>query len=297
MAIQTLLTNQFRPFQDTGISESIGRGLEALTQHKMQKMQQEKTAQALQSLGLSPQLAGLDPRILQQVVSQKLQEPSQMAFAQGLQALLGGSPSPTIPTTAQQMVMEHQPSITPQKVSEGELLGRKIFGQPPMTEGERLGQVIFGNKPPAIPRPQVVSQQMPPQQQATMPVIPAGLKEQQALQLAQLGLQKQNLMRKEQIKEQQLNRQEEAKLKSQADKETAAYYNKVLDEDKSAQKIDLDTKRMIKLIEKGNLPSPLLYKFIKDAEEHGGTKVGATLGGSIGSKFGIPGSIAGAAIG
>lgn len=290
MAIHTLLTNPFRPFQDTGISESIGRGLEALTQHKMHQMQQQKTASALQSLGISPQLAALDPRILQQVVHQKLQEPSQMAFAQGLQALLGGS-------QPQQMNGAPQSIPSRQQISEGELLGQKIFGTSPTpsSEGERLGRAIFGNNPPITAHQSMQQNQQNPQRQ--QPPIPAGLNAQQANQLAQLGLKKQIAERKENKKEQQLAKQESIKLQEQADRETLPYYQEMLKEDKSAKKIDLLTGRMEKLIEKG-VPNPLFYKTFKDLEDSVNPLYAGGAGAAAGLKLGgIGGAVLGGLLG
>lgn len=293
MAIQNLLTNPFRPFQDTGISESVGRGLEALTQHKMQQMQQQKTVQALSLLGLPSQYAALDPRILQQVVHQKLQEPQQLAFAQGLQSLLGSG--------GEQQMQQQVPAsnfASPSQSSNGEQVGRAIFGAPPMNEGERLGKAIFGNQPPGSA--------MPEKSATSQPRIPTGLNPQQAFQLAQIGLQKQAATRKERLMQEQLNKKESGKLQAQANKETKPYYDEVVRDDKAAQKIETDTNRMLHLIDKGKLPDPVLYKQLKDLEESAtplksaGTFAGAgatagALGG--GALAGPPGAVVGGLLG
>lgn len=296
MAIQRLdLTPTPHP-----IGEALGTGLEALAAHKMQQLQrhtmQAQTARGLQALGFSPQQAGayaqLDPNLLQLVVKQHLEQPSQQAFAQGLQAILGGGGQPTVDTMStvdNRMESTAQPS--PRIPTEGELLGQKIFGnleridQVPSTTSTRLPQAA-----PKLPG-----------QPSTQPriKIPAGLKPQQALQLAQLGLQKQAVTQKEEAAQRKFDKQLAAKEQQQAQKETLPYYNKVLEEDKAAKKIDMDTDRMIKLIEKGKLPNPVWYKTLKDIEDiPAHYKLGGIGAGAIaGYKFGgVPGAVAGAGL-
>lgn len=77
----------------TGISS----GLQQLAQNKMdalvQKKQQQSTLAGLQSLGFddqeAAQIAGLDPMIQREIVKQKLLEPSQQAYAQAINQILG----------------------------------------------------------------------------------------------------------------------------------------------------------------------------------------------------------------
>jgi hypothetical protein len=114
-----------------------------------------------------------------------------------------------------------------------------------------------------------------------------------------LAIKQKNEERRESIQEKLLAKKEASKFQAQASKETLPYYTKILDEDKAAKKIDLDTARMIKLIEKGNLPNPILYKMLKDAQEDsGGSKslVSGAVGGLI-KGGGVAGALGGAALG
>lgn len=279
----------------------LSGGLQELAEHKIQKMQHNKRIEGLAALGLPSSYANLDPRILEQVVHQRLQEPSQMAFAQGLQSILGGNvPQQPQDYSQQTMVHQHQMPIPSQS-------------QAPMTRGEQLGQSIFGNQMrmnqvPTSGQPAINQRQLPPQVQQSSDISPelaSRLNPQQALQLAQLGLQKQAVAQKERSAQGKFEREQIAKQQAASSKETLPYYNKILEEDKAAKKIDVDTERMIKLINKGRLPNPVFYKLAKDIDETVGPVSAALSGAAVGAKAGtffgrfggLPGIIGGAAAG
>jgi hypothetical protein len=81
-----------------GISSGIQEALQELTAKKAKDLQRTRTTSALEQAGFNPQqaaaYANLPAELQQTVLKQKLQEPSQMAFAQGLQAILGGGGQP-----------------------------------------------------------------------------------------------------------------------------------------------------------------------------------------------------------
>ncbi len=274
------------------VGGSLVGGLDALAEHKVRQLTHSKKVQGLAALGLPAEYAHLDPKVLEQVVHQKLQEPSQRAFAQGLQSILGNG-------NQGQM---SQPEIMRQQMPQSQ-------GFSQSQQAPQIGSIFGGGKVPTNALPPQFQPKMQAQQRQQMSPgvpqgqnIPAGLNPQQAMQLAQLGLQKQALAKKEERADQRLTKKQQFDVQKQADKETLPYYTKVIDEDKSAKKIDMDTARMIKLIEKGNLPNPIFYKFIKDMEEKGATGAGAAAGAALGGKLGaatggVPGYGVGAAIG
>lgn len=300
MAINVLDIGRYHPGANLGraLGTGLSAGLESLAHAKMQQLEKQNRIKGLESLGFAPQEAqnfsGLDPRLLEMVVQQRLQEPSQQAFAQGLQSILGvGQPPQQIsPYIQEPSPQGAQQQMTPEQFNQ---LQRAVPGLP-------LGA------PPAQ------KQNLPPQirqSQPMVPTIPSKLNPQQAMQLAQLGLQQKALSRKEEIQANKIAKQEATKLQLQADKETLPYYNEVLKEDKAAKDIDIKTNRMIELINKGKLPDPVYYKQLKDLEESitpfkaisggagAGFTSGATAGGAIGGAlgFGVPGGAVGAAIG
>jgi hypothetical protein len=81
----------------TGLGSGLSQGLQLLAQQKLTEMarrqSQERGTTGLQALGFSPEesqaLSGLDPRMLQEVVKQRMRAPQQAAY---LQALTGQAP-------------------------------------------------------------------------------------------------------------------------------------------------------------------------------------------------------------
>lgn len=82
------------------------------------------------------------------------------------------------------------------------------------------------------------------------------------------------------------------------EKESQQVINDVFKQQKAAKENNLTLAKMEKLINKGNLPNPALYKFIKDIEEKVTPTTGAAVGGTLGGFFGGPlGKLGGAAAG
>ena len=85
-------------------------------------------------------------------------------------------------------------------------------------------------------------------------------------------------------KQKRIERHEQEKT---ASKETQQYYSTVLSEEKAAKQSDLSTNKMLKLIDKGNLPSSTFYSIFKNLEDHitpaTGIGAGAALGAGLGS--------------
>lgn len=288
------------------LAESTTTGLDSLIEGKLKGLQHQRKEEALERIGIPKQFASLSDAALVSYMNNKSRAKmaadkmaGQEQFARNLQAYLSGDNGDN-----QNISPERLLSQQVSQPSEGEILGQNIFGAPArqMTEGEILGQKIFGNNPPLAPNKK--EQQLPSQvqQQIEKKKVPnlSGLNPQQALQLAQLGIQKQNLSRKEQLDQQKADKIQNAKAQLQADKETLPYYTKILDEDKAAKKTDIDTQRMIKLIEKGNLPNAAYYKLLKDLEDNvsplKGAGAGAAIGGGIGTALGGPVGAAGGAL-
>jgi hypothetical protein len=278
---------------------SLAGGLDALAEHKIRQLTHTKKVQGLAALGLPAEYANLDPKILEQVVHQKLQEPSQRAFAQGLQSILGNG----------QVSQNTQPEIMRQQVPD--LQGFSQSQQHPL-----VGSIFGGGKIPTNALPPQFQPKLPPQvRQRTSPVvtqgtpqIPAGLNPQQALQLAQLGLQKQALTKKEEKQLELQTRKDiaqerlrESKAKSEAHKETKKYYDSVLDNAEAAKKADIRLGKMERLIEKGGLPVAAFYNLWKNLEESvspsHGAAAGAVAGGVLGSVIPGIGNVLGAAAG
>lgn len=82
-----------------GLGAAFGTGLgnilQSLGQGYEQSQQRGLQAKGLSAAGFEPEiaqnLAGLDPRLLQELVKEKAQAPNQQAFAQALSQVLGGS--------------------------------------------------------------------------------------------------------------------------------------------------------------------------------------------------------------
>lgn len=266
------------------LAESLGTGLDILSSHKLNQLQRLARASGLEGLGYNSQQANqlsnvsdvliqtqMNNRARQEAEAMKysLAHQNQASYAQALQQLLGGTQS-----------QESNPS--PQ-------MSQQQFNQ----LQQAAPDLMLGNGP--------IKQEVPTQRPQGPPNL-SGLTQQQAYQLAQLGLQKKNLERKESLQKELLGKKEGTRLQIQADKETLPYYNKILEEDKTAKKTDIDTNRMVHLINKGKLPDAAYYKLLKDLEENvsptKGAAAGATAGGAIGfSLGGPPGAALGGLIG
>lgn len=283
------------------LGEAIGSGLEQLASHKLQQIQRgyqaQRTAKGLQAIGFSPEQASaysnLDPNILDLVVRQKLQEPSQQAYAQGLQAILGGaSQQPGIEQFNHPAMVAQQPQDQ-QRLTPGEILGRDIFGTT-----KRMSEVPLTGM---VPQVQQQIQAQPSTRKGGGIVIPPGLNPQQATQLAQLALQKKVVSQKEESAQRKFEQQQALKMQTQIDKETAPFFNEMVKQHKEDKELSFITNRMINRIEKGKLPDAVYYKQLKDLEEAAtptrGLTTGATSGAGIGGGIGAGiGGVLGSAI-
>ncbi len=275
------------------LAKGINSALEGLVHHKVsqiqQKATQQRTASGLQSLLNIPskeahQLASLDPKILEQVVKQKMQAPQEEAFAQALSGLLG--------TGQQEQVGQQMTSPEPENV-----VGKYTPWKPDMTEEEQLLSQLPDfleseeGKQLTPEQRQYLEQQIPSKQQVNPSQQPKPrLNSKNALELAKIGIS--------------LNKEEKAlkhKEKAAAQKETQKYYDQVLLADKSAKEADDRLNKMEKLVKKGDLPNSALYGALKNIEEHVSPGAGAAAGAGIGALFGgigaAPGALLGGAIG
>lgn len=221
------------------IGSGLGEGLALLAQQRLAQMQQRtqqaKTAGGLQALGFDPQqaqlLSSLEPNILQNVVKQKLQAPSQQAFAQALFGELGGQQ----PTSGIESLQTELPST----VSQAPDLLQQI-AQP-----GGLAQLQLG-KQPSIQTPRADTQK------GKSLVMPSPLAPQlnadQAFKIAQLRLQRRDLSEKE--------RREAFKLTKTERKE-------ILDKGRSARQNLQDLSRLEELEKEGKLDTPGYVEFLK----------------------------------
>jgi hypothetical protein len=220
----------------TGLGSVLGGGLQNLAniklQQLMQQQQQMRGIPGLTSLGFSPEqaqsLAALDPQLQREVVKQKLAGPSNELFAQSLSQALGG--------------------------------------QGPMTQQDALMQALQGSAGQAGAQQQAPAQAQQ-QQQAGALNIPAGLKPQQALQLAQLGLQRQQVASKEARADQMA-----------VDKETLPFYKDTIKQAHAAKNNDKRLNRMEELIKTGKLSGTGFNSLIKTLS-HGIFGFGIDLSG------------------
>lgn len=254
------------------LGSALGAGLSALAHQKigeiqnrnLQAFQQQQTAQGLQSLGISPQealgLSFLSPDILKSVISQRLQAPSQEAFAQGIAALLGGG--------EQQL----QPA--------GDAFAAIDGGGQPAQQEKPVRDIFQYGAPQSQPEAIAVAQP------SKKPILPEGarLTEKQASTLGKLALQKQANEQRELGK----LRREEFKENKQLQKESREYLRDLQTKDEVAKFSDTRLDKMENLVKKGGLPISGFYNLLKNLEEHVSPTTGALVGGGLGGYFGVP---------
>lgn len=267
---------------------ALSSALQGLVHHKVGQIQQKqehaKTAKGLQSLlpELSAKdahgLAMLDPKILEQVVKQKLQAPQEEAFAQAISGLLGGEQQvPQQQALSQQQlsedqdILQHIPAFLESEQAKSLNPQERQFFEQKLLAGQQQNA--------AKVQPQV---EEPVKSAAPKP----RLNSKNALELAKLGL---SLKKDEKVLAH--------KEKAAAQKETQKYYDQVLLADKGAKEADDRLNKMEKLVKKGNLPNSALYGALKNIEEHVSPAAGAAAGAAIGATFGGIGALPGAAIG
>lgn len=255
----------------TGLTQAVGTGLQSLAQLKAQQLhqrhqslsKQQQTA-GLAALGFSPQeaqaLSYLPDDIVKNVVTNKLQEPSQRAFAEGLSQLLGQSPA--------QVQQENKTGI---ELGED---GQVVAPQ----------RNIFEYAEKETPQAMAASQQIQNKTSTQQPL--SRLTEKQATTLAKLSLQQQ----KQQADATKLEQKE-----ARADAKN--FVSKITNEHDFAQFSQPRLNAMKKLVEKGGLPISSFYKILKNIEEHVTPVVGAAAGGTVGAALGGLGGPAGSAAG
>lgn len=204
----------------TGLGAALGGGLQNLAnlklQQLMQQQQQMRGIPGLTSLGFSPEQA------------------------QSLAAL-----DPQL-----QREVVKQKLAGPSNELFAQSLSQALGGQGPMTQQDSLMQALQGGINPQ----QALQQSAQPGNSQIN--IPAGLKPQQALQLAQLGLQRQQFANKESRAEQMA-----------ADKETLPFYRDTIKEAHSAKNNDKRLNRMEELIKTGKLSSTGFNSLLKTASK------------------------------
>ena len=216
----------------------ISQALQQFGQHKLQQMQQRQhrgqLGHALKSLGLPEEVAFLPENLQQVFLKQHLAQPQQQAFAEALGGLLGGEQQPQQAGQAQQMqgVQEQGQQMAPQL--------QQAMGQQPQ-------QQVQGQRAPNL----------------------KGLNQQQATQLAQLGLKKQAIeeQRRQFMTKQELEQQKRQDRKQMHwDKETAPVYKEISDFAKAAKDSDIRLGRMEELNEGKGLNNAAFESILKTAE-------------------------------
>lgn len=220
-------------------SGGIGNALNMLAQQKLSHVQQRhqatKMGSALEALGIPSQVAMLPESVQQAFIKQHLAAPQQQAFAEALSGLLGGEQQ------QQQAPASAGQQIAPQL--------QQVMGQQPQQQMQQQ---------PGIQQPKTLGTN-----------IPKGLNQQQAMQLAQIGLKKQSM---EQQKQQFMNKQELEQQKRQDrkqmhwDKETAPAYKEIEDLAKAASDSDIRLGRMEELNEGGGLNSTAFETVLRGLE-------------------------------
>lgn len=303
------------------LGTSIGSGLSALAENKLQRMQQASAVNRLGALGVDPQSAayilslpqeqqpGVVGNYLQQVrpqqqqqqmggLEQMLQTPQQQAPMQqaprvqqqqpNLQQVLSnlqGSP------VAPQLLQEQFQRAASQR-KEPELLEQVAAQQ--ATQEEKGGQNIMDIiKALRQEQQQPDSAQAAPVQQRPVSPLGAALTAGAGLKPSeQLALRKEERAERESAyKKEQAEKSEFKREKEIANKETKKYYDDMLKADKTASDNDLRLSRMEELIKEGTPPAALYasLKKLEDVSIPGGAAAGGALGGLIGGlTAGIP---------
>lgn len=294
MSIQTIQRSggDFGSQLGAGLGNVLSAGLQGLAESKLQQLQRQQEYKSnlagLQALGVSnaEQLANLDQSSLQQLIKAKLEEPSREAYAQSLQAILGGQeaqpqtvqqPQPQAaqptqqasaqiaqPQNQQQQIQPQQQelpltleSITPQQKQQLDEYLRSPFAKQSMKPDEILKVKNFLSAPTA-PQAQPATAQQPATQQA--PVIKGGLNEKQATELAKLGFEKQKMTAAEKRHEKQL----ENDLRKEALKETKEVRKELFAKKKAAQET-IEALDRLEELEKEGLPNEAVFALYKNA--------------------------------
>lgn len=291
MAIQTIQRTggDFGSQLGAGLGNILSAGLQGLAESKLQQLQRQQEYKSnlsgLQALGVTnaEQLAHLDQSSLQQLIKSKLEEPSREAYAQSLQAILGGEQPQQAAQThmapleqqPQALVEQNEPqkqqqqiqpqaqenelsleSITPEQKQQLDEYLRSPFAKQTMSPEEILKVKNF-IQAPTVPQAQLQAQQPKAPQ---VPAVKPGLNERQATELAKLGLEKQKMTAAEKRQEKQL----EHDLKKEALRETKEIRKDLFAKKKSAQDT-IEAIDRFEELEKEGLPTAGWVEFLKNS--------------------------------
>ncbi len=239
-----------------GLGGGISEGLQQLAHEKMtriaEKNRYERNLSGLKALGVpnAEQLAHFDEHSLQQIVKNKLQEPSEQAYAQSLQSLRGEQPQPVQRQEAQsalQSIAPEQRQLIEQYLNspEGQQSGspeeiqklREALAMPSGQQGQPAGQELPG-QPPA----------------------PQRLTERQATELTKLSLEKQKMTAAEKRQEKQF----EHDRRKEALKETKEIRKELFAKKKAAQET-IESINQFEELEKEGLPSAGYMELLKNS--------------------------------
>lgn len=262
----------------TGLGSGLGEGINNLLESKLSSMkqqnQQRQLAQTYRSLGIPEQVAYLPQELQSLYVKDILSAPGEQAYAQGLNALLGG----------QQQELE--PSME-----------SSLQGQTPAQIPENLQQLLQQLSPSqqAFPqigefqKPQAAPQQTaaPAQQQVSQKdqaKIPARLNQQQATKLAELGLKREEIGKKRESEQFKITKDDRKEIleKSRAARQTLRDLDRMEELEKSGK---LDTPGYVEFLHRSGLDIPALLNpqseefqkitgnFLRDAKTYFGNRV------------------------
>ena len=280
MAIQTIERSgsDFGSTLGSTLGGGLSGALQGLAESKLQQIQKQheykKNISGLQALGISNAegLANLDSASLQQIIKNKLEEPSRQAYAQSLQGLLGGEQQ----QSQQQGIapQAQQPQSTLQNISPAQRKRlEQYLNSPAAQKAGNSEQVLKLKKALAMPFEQPTQPQAIPGQntQEQLPAIQGGLNERQATELAKLGIEKQKMTAAEKKQDKQF----EHDLKKEAIKETKETRKELFAKKKAAQET-IEALDRFEELEKEGLPSAGWSEFLKNA----GLDIPALLGAS-----------------
>lgn len=182
----------------TGLGTGLSQGLQSLANFKMKQLEQQAQLQQQEAqraqlgeqyktLGLDPGVAYLPPAVQNQYVKEHLQKPQNLAFAQGLQALLGGAPAA-------------QPGVDPASAMQPGVDPNVATGEQPPIQDQTTREPGIADVPAETGEAPRVGQQLPDMSQ---------LRPGQALKLADLGLKKDATERKLSLAQKKLDADKE----------------------------------------------------------------------------------------
>lgn len=219
----------------SALGTGIGSGLQNLATMKMKELARRQITQGLQAptLGFTPAeaqlLSGLDTTSINQILKQQLARPQQEAYAQAINAILGGGQQPTTQQQAEQSVF--QPELPP--------TGAQQYSTLPTTQTQ---------KPLSL-------KGLTEQQATNLAKLSASERK--------IKLEEQKAAREEA----RHKRKEDYLIQKDIDTETHPYYEKVTKEAEGAEQTNKKLTRIEKLINEGNLGIPVINSFLTAFKE------------------------------